>query len=268
MVCRAVYEWIIESKRQPPWISESQVLEPVSPTRKNAIVLVHGFAGSPFDYQEMAMHLNRLGFRVVIPRIPGQGRDTFAYIRGKMKPYDYIAWLEDILDQEERKKGAKPYLVGFSMGGTLSVIMAARGKVERLCLIAPFYRLPKRFSGTVISLLGWLVPVIPKSGKGKINDPKGYARYSPGSMLIAIPAFRRLRELASLAAEASSRIKVPTRVFFSIKDAVASYDLAKHLLGRKPNITFKEYSQSNHIMFFDYDKDALIQDVSDFFERD
>lgn len=237
------------------------MLIPENPNGKPSVVLIHGFAGSPFDFKELAKELHSKGFRVIVPVVPGQGSSDFAYVRGKYSAKYYVGWLQNILDNEYELTGIKPFLVGFSMGGVLSLIMASKQLVTRLVLIAPFFDLPVRGMASIVSGFGYLVPVVPKFKRGKINDPISYSRYIPGSMLISISAFRVLRQLAYLAEKTVGKIKVPVFVLYSQKDQVASHDKIKTVISTSENIEFKEYNMANHILLYDYQSSEIVKDI-------
>lgn len=262
--CIALHEFFFSKHKNDDWVCKSQILIPENPNGKASVVLIHGFVGSPFDFKELAKELHSKGFRVVVPVVPGQGSSDFAYIRGKYSAKYYVSWLQDILDNEYELTGTKPFIVGFSMGGVLSVIMASKQLVTRLILIAPFFDLPVRYMVSFVSAFGYIVPVVPKFKRGKINDPISYSRYIPGSMLISISAFRVLRQLASLAEKTVGKINAPVFVLCSRKDQVASHHKIKTVLSTLENIEFKEYNLGNHILLYDYQYAEIVNDILNF----
>ncbi len=260
----AIHERFLGKQKIIHWVSNPQVLTPEKPNGRPTVVLVHGFVGSPFDFKELAIDLRARGFRVVIPCVPGQGSSDFAYLRGKFKPQFYVRWLQGILENEYERTGSKPYLVGFSMGGALSCIMASRNLADRLVLIAPFFDLPQRGLSCFVSLFGYLFPVIPKTEKGKINDPNAKSSYIPGSMLISIPAFRNLKHLSRQAESSVDNIKGSVLVLCSRNDRVASNSKILDLFGQRENMKIKEYNKGNHILLHDYQKVEMARDIRDF----
>ena len=145
----AVYEYSVSWGENSSWCTDEQVLNPEK-TRQRTVIMVHGFGGSPFDFKPLALQLKKMGFFVRIPIMPGQTKDYFAYSRGQFSPTFFIKWLGEIIEEEQQRFGTKPYLVGFSMGGTLSTVLAAEGGIEKLILVAPFYSLPQHHD-TVVS---------------------------------------------------------------------------------------------------------------------
>ncbi len=94
------------------------------------LVLLHGWAMSAAAFQELAGLLAE-NFRVLVPDLPGHGKSSPA---GR----NDLAGLSDVLTDWLSSLAAGPYtLVGWSLGGMLSLQIASDGKlpVERLSLI-------------------------------------------------------------------------------------------------------------------------------------
>jgi esterase/lipase len=263
--------WSISEQRnaidtQNEWLIKEQILEADSSALNKTIILVHGFAGSPFDYKPIAQQLCDAGFRVVIPVIPGQGREELSFKRGKKEPEFYVDWLRDIVINETDKNGEKPYLMGFSMGGTLATIIASEDLVDRLVLLAPYYELPTA-NGFICGgswVLKFIAPVVPKAGRGKINSKEGYREYTPGTFIISLPAFEKLQDLAKLAVEKVDLVAIPTFIATSKGDVTASFQRTTELYSDKSNVTILELEKSNHILLYDYDRNLVIESVLNF----
>ena len=248
------------------WIVSSQELHPAGPAVERSIILIHGFVGSPFDYRPVAERLRKRGFRVVIPLVPGQMRSSLAYKRGDYTPRFYVDWLAGLVDLETKHFDKKPYLVGFSMGGALCTVVASMGRVDKLVLLAPFYSLPyaNDLLWNLSKGLKWVIPLVPKVAKGRINDPEGYGRYAPGSMIVSLRAFNRLEELAALARQRAPNIVIPTLVLGSPNDQVASFVLTKEIFALQANVGFIEYPRSNHVLLYDYDCEEVMESMIGF----
>lgn len=260
----ATHEFFFGKQKKNNWVSKPQELIPDHPNGKPSVVLIHGFVGSPFDFKGLAEELHSKGFRVIVPCVPGQGSSDFAYLRGRYSAEYYVRWLQGILEKEYEMTGVKPFLVGFSMGSVLSAIMASRMLVARLVLIAPFFDMPIRGMSSFVSAFGYFVPVVPKSERGKINEPISYSKYIPGSMLISIPAFRVLKRLVWLAQKVVNKIQIPVLVLCSRNDRVASFNKIKAVLSFGKNVEFKEFNKGNHILLHDYQKREIIKDIRSF----
>ncbi len=174
-----------------------------------------------------------------------------------------------IIKKSTRQSGEKPILVGFSMGGAMSTILASRDTVSKLILIAPYYELApsKQRVWNIGRRFTWLIPGVPKISKGEINDPEGYKTYYPGSYFISYKAFLRAKELATMAQDHATKIKVPTLILASPNDEVVLFDATKKLFENRPNTNILEYPRSNHILLYDYDRNSVISEILSFIEN-
>ncbi len=248
------------------WNHKSQVLTPSKLKFDRSVVLIHGFMGSPFDMKTLGFYLAHKGFKVIIPVIPGQTFKTPLKQRQAFSKAFYIHWLKDIIDKETVLRGCRPYLVGFSMGGTISTIVAAQGLVEKLVLVAPFYKLPhmEDIVWKISRKMAVVLPYLPKLSKGRINRAQGYKRYVPGSYFVSVKAFNHLGDLAREARKAAGNIHVPTRVYLSDNDQVADSKMTQTLFEGKSNIDLVFENRANHILLYDYGADELIARIGAF----
>jgi carboxylesterase len=252
--------------RTVSWLNESQILNPEGQAHLPSIVLVHGYVGSPKDFIYLAEELAGLGYRVVCPVTPGQTTRTPILSRGEYTLEYYEAWLTAIIKNEKKLTGRKPLLVGFSMGGALSTIVAQKDVVEKLVLLAPFFSLPygNEIAVCAANILRWLLPVIPKFSKGVINDPVGYSEYQPGSMYMSLRAFLQLEKVALTARKQAVNITIPTLVVISQNDQAASAKRTIETFGDMNNVQIENYPKSNHILLYDYDKNEIIKKIIHF----
>ena len=161
----AFWEADYAPKSTNEWCLTSQTLNPSNSTK--TAILVHGFVGSPFDLKPLAKSLAKNNFKVVVPFLPGQLKKSFAYDRTKYSPEFFTNWLAEIIKTETEKNGKKPCLVGFSMGGTISTVVASQNSIKKLVLIAPFYSLKfaDKFIYNSSRILRWVFPLVPKFKK-------------------------------------------------------------------------------------------------------
>jgi carboxylesterase len=101
---------------------------------KAAALLIHGFASTPRETEGLGEALHAAGLTVSIPRLPGHGTNGADFLKTGWRD-----WLRRCVD-EYLELGARydPLsLVGFSMGGLLAILLAARFPVKSLALLAP-----------------------------------------------------------------------------------------------------------------------------------
>jgi esterase/lipase len=249
-----------------PWQRATQVLDARKRAGLPSVVLLHGFGGTPRDFQALAGLLHARGYRVVVPAVPEQTSVSFAYGRGRFAPDDYRAWLSRILEHETAVGDAPPLLVGMSMGGALAVIGAADHAIGRLVLISPYFKLA--IADTAITRgvrwLRWVLPVLPKVQKAQIADPEGYKAYATGSWLVSLRAFLQLVGVAEIASGKARAISVPTLVLASQNDSVASFAATERLLEGREQVRLVPCNRGNHILTYDYDRERILAEVVGF----
>jgi carboxylesterase len=135
-----------------------------------AALLVHGFPGTPAEMRPLAEILHCQGWTVQGILLPGFG-SQFSEILQR----GYGDWLEAIGQaiQVLKQKYSLVLLVGYSLGGALSLSAAARFQPDGLVLLSPFWRLGtplQRLIGAVLR------PFLPRYfrplQKADLHDPK------------------------------------------------------------------------------------------------
>ena len=105
--------------------------------KKPAIILVHGFRGSPIGLEAIAKGLRSYGYEVFIPAVPPFGgakiraEASRAHTQRKFRPQkpikytpeDYADYLADYI---KRKNLFRPILIGHSMGSIVVAAMLSR----------------------------------------------------------------------------------------------------------------------------------------------
>jgi esterase/lipase len=102
---------------------------------------------------------------------------------------------------------------------------------------------------------------MPKLQKGQISDPIGYKQYETGSYLVSLRAFLQLAELARIARDKAPGLAVPTLVFASPRDAVASFAATERLCQGCKQAQLIACDRSNHILTYDFDRERIATDV-------
>lgn len=99
-------------------------------SESRAVLLIHGFSGSPFELHLLAERLHRAGYHVSLPLLAGHHQSLRALADSTW--HDWLASAEQaLLKLHERVLTATSLppqiaVVGFSMGGLLSVELARR----------------------------------------------------------------------------------------------------------------------------------------------
>jgi carboxylesterase len=89
-------------------------------TNGEAVVLIHGFTGVPAHFRPLGAELNQAGYTVIAPRLAGHGTspDDLATTGAD----DWIASARTAIDEVADHR--RVHLVGLSMGGLISIILA------------------------------------------------------------------------------------------------------------------------------------------------
>ena len=128
-------------------------------TQKPALVLVHGFRGSPLGLEAIADDLRRAGFEVHTPALPPFAGAKFP-IASDYSPKAYARYLRDYIQDQHL---VRPILIGHSMG---SIVVAATAQRypelvnQKLVLLSPISAKPARIIARISPLANYLPPKI------------------------------------------------------------------------------------------------------------
>jgi carboxylesterase len=122
-------------------------------------LLLHGYTGTPFEMRTLAESLAADGFTVLAPRLFAHATHPDDMLRARW--WDWIASAEDGLNLL-RGCSERQVVMGLSMGGVLSLLLAARHTVEAVCSFSAPYDLPNDPRIKFIKYIHWLMPRQPK----------------------------------------------------------------------------------------------------------
>lgn len=237
--------------------------------KAGTVILLHGYVGSPNDFGDLFKMLVGRGYRVIAPTIPFNSDASFAYDRGAYSANDYVQWVQKLVENEKRKTGEDPILIGFSMGGALSAATAEKLKVKKLVLIAPYFGLAvyPDIARNMAWALSWILPVLPKTQKGKINSPDGYSLYQPGTYMLSMASYYQVEILKERAKKVFPKLDVPILVIGSKNDEVADFQVSRTLCERNKNCKLVEFEKSNHVLMHDYDLEPAVRAIESFIKN-
>ncbi len=237
--------------------------------RAPAVLLVHGYGGSPFDLTPITQRLDTLGMAYHVPVLPGHGESPY-----EMENVTYQDWRQTVREVHAglRAEYGRTIIIGFSMGASLALAEAAEQPPERLVVIAPYFKLyrPPLVPGSVESwarTLGLAIPVVRRMSKGNINlnDPEGLKRYKARKEL-AITAIADVVEAGKQARLALNDIDCPVLWLHSSQDGIADYDasMAAYEELSAPGKNIVRFERSAHVVLFDYDAEAVVDSIMKF----
>ena len=178
-----------------------------------AVVLVHGFTGTPAHWRLMAPVLAAAGYTVEIPLLAGHGTsvDDLAATRAS----DWLASVHAALDSVGDHR--RVHLVGLSMGGLLSVVAAAERDVASITTINS----PVRYRNRQTYLAPLLWPFRPRVAWPEAPAPDLDAEAESLWLTYDMFGTRQLGDVVRLggqARRAASAVDAPALVIQSLTD--------------------------------------------------
>ena len=151
--------------------SGARLIESSRPYRKDppgareAVFLLHGFTGQPYELEGIADALAESGYAVMGPRYPGHGSCRADFMTTRAED-----WLRRSIDAwlELRADYGTIHLVGHSMGGLIAASLASRLPCPRLVLLAPAFK-PLN---ALLPLAPLIAPFCPVIKRGREPGPR------------------------------------------------------------------------------------------------
>lgn len=248
------------------------VVEGASPIRldgssRRAALMVHGFGDTPQTLAYLADHLHSRGWTVRVPLLPSHGRLLKEAARGRAG-----AWIACAREEYALLRAGydSVVVIGLSMGGALSCIIAAEEPPPALVLLAPYLSMPRsiRLAASTYRLWAPLVPYVAGRGEASVQDPRERALsrsagYTTGRLL------RELNKVASRAQDALPSITSPTLVVHSREDNRIPVDAAIRSYARlgavEKELVWRD--RTGHVITVDYGREEIFQLVEKWLDR-
>ena len=236
-------------------------------TSKNIFVFLHGFGGSPYDVYPLANRLIELNETCLASVIIGQAQ--MKWDEPLVSADAIISHSGALLNQglQLKSSGKRLVVVGFSMGGALSIIHAERIQPDAIILLAPYLGLKQGrwLFERLAQPLSKIIPVVPKLSEGRISSRAGAKVYKSGSRWLSIPAVFELQMIAAMAQKALPKITCPVLWCHAPRDPVADYEL---VLSKIPaHAKQVKCHRSQHVLLFDHDSDLIVSQVLEFIQE-
>lgn len=228
------------------------------------VLVLHGFTGSTQSIRELGTGLHqRFGFSVTAPRLPGHGTSP-----DDMETTGYHDWVREAETALRELAGRKRhvFVTGLSMGGTLTLNLAARlpDLVDAIAPVAaPAGLLTEAFAEVLA------MDPAPKRIPGIGSDIK-----APGVKELAyeetpVACLREVSVLVSLTRDLLHRIVCPALVIQAREDHVVPAVNASQIVNaiRSDDVRLLWLNNSYHVATLDNDKDLIIDRVGGFFSE-
>ncbi len=223
-------------------------------TNGKAALFVHGFPGTPAEMRPMADAFHQQGWTVSGILLPGFGAEIETLARRTHQ--EWAAAVSHGL-AELRARFQRVVLIGFSLGGALSVQAAASGGADALIAISPFVRI-KHVLWQALPVLKVIIPNFKPFSliKPNFSDPdtrqsmRGFLgdvdfddpTVQQGIRDFAIPTHMldQIRAAGERAYRAAPRIEIPTLVIQGLADELVPPESTRALTARIPGAVYQE----------------------------
>ena len=230
-----------------------------------AVLCIHGLTGTPYEVRPIAEALVARGFRARGPRLPGHGTvpEDLVGIR-------WQAWLDAVRAEAEKLRAEhdRVHVAGLSLGGVLTLALAAEGLADAIAVVATPLHLRPAALPLLIPIAKRLRPFLPKRDGSDIRDPEARERH-PGYRTMPLAAVHELIRLQRFVRPRLSRITAPILVAHGAHDSTAHPDDARRIAAEVASDTRRLLflERSGHVVPVDYDGERLAASVCDFLTR-
>jgi carboxylesterase len=239
---------------------------------KKAALLVHGFIGSPTDYGRLPQLLHERGYTVKVPLLPGHGTD----------PRDFSKTTAEELEsfvlrhyREMKREYDEVVLIGFSMGGALSVLTSLEEPVDKLVLLAPYFKISHQWYYVLPTEIYQkaFMNIIPYTYRPlafkQINNREAIP-YMTDYDFVSLKGADAAIKLGAKALKNAHRMKQPTLIIHSTGDMATEYAASKKVAEELKNTIGAEFhtlTKSNHIILWDYDSKFVESSILKFLDK-
>ncbi len=236
------------------------------PGQHDAILLVHGLGGGPYELQRLGEHLHEsLGWTVRAIQLPGHRTAS------RLMPHStWLQWLpavERALGELSNDTGCtKVNVVAFSMGSLPSLRLAEQGQLRgKLAVLAPFFSV-YRPAGVNIEWAMGLTPYVPRRRPplSNLRMREEVQRCVPFEVF-STRAARSALELSKMVLADAHQVRIPTLVLQGDRDTVVDPDGARRLAGRlRCEHHLRVVRGSDHLLALDEQRGEVFEAVTSF----
>ena len=226
------------------------------------VLLLHGFGDTPQTLSLLARRLKKSGYSVYAPLLPGHGRSMHSFRNSRAD--DWIAAAKNAYTAM-RARHDSVSVVGLSMGGALSVLLAAGHRdIPALVLIAPYVGMPRRLriAAATHGLWGRLAGEVSARNPRSIRDPiEREKNLAYGA--VTGRELHELSEVVSRARKALKDVRAPTLIIQSREDPRIAPEIAQSALAvlgsEEKELAWTE--GAGHIITVDYGRERVFSEV-------
>lgn len=190
-----------------------------------AALCLHGLTGTPYEVRPLGEALARAGLRAVGPPLPGHNLTPEELSR--VRHGEWLCAAREALDAL-RATHRRVVLVGLSLGGLLSLALAAETAVDAVAVVGT----PLRLRVPLLRLLPAVrrvVPFVRKGAGSDIRDAEARARH-PSYDRMPLASVEQLCALQGTVRGLLARVRAPILVAHGRLDATAHPDDARAIV--------------------------------------
>lgn len=239
-------------------------------SRPEAVLLLHGFTGTPDHLRPQANHLHELGFTVLAPLLAGHGNTREQLARTRWS--DWYATAREAFT-ELKKENDLVFVVGLSLGGILTLKLAEEFPEDvaaMATLAAPLF------------LEGWVRAVVPVFARFPLRYVYPYQKKADVDIkdksvvpniwhidempLVCIDSLIRLQKIVR---KGLKKIVAPALIIHSRYDSTAPYESMNAIAGGISSKITETVTLENsyHLITMDFDRDLVSAKLGEFFMR-
>ena len=214
-------------------------------------LLIHGFSGTPLEMLPLGEYLAAREVTVSGVRLAGHGARP-----ADLKGLTYQHWINSAVAglEELRKKCSRVFLAGLSMGGTISLHLAANYRVDGIITVcAPVYLDLRLYMAHPLKYLLNFKKEVDHNIKDREARKNHYAYTTvpPGAVI------QLLRLMSSVRSELN-KVSAPALLFHSRGDLIVDPGNGPYIFKNLTNAKNKSLiwlEKSGHMAVIDYDKE-------------
>lgn len=227
-----------------------------------AILLIHGFTGTPSEMRRLGYYLNDQHYTVKGILLPGHGTTPQDMLRT-----GWSDWWKHVLrsfDELKRQGYEQIVVAGHSMGGLLALKLSVERQVSGVVSLAAPVFLTSRKSALAV-LLQYAVRYIkkkPSAIPSLVSESCAYTQ-TPVRCVVS------LRRLMKLVRCSLPLISAPALVAQGGRDGTVRPESAHYIYEKiaSPLKELKVYSESSHGLLLDAERERIYRDVGGFVEK-
>ncbi len=254
----------MKEKTLSPIMKNSRALvRIINPDR--GVLLLHGFKGSPSEMKYLGERVSARGYSISIPRLPGHG--TVIHDLTRVTGRDWLTAAREAL-VELASQCREVSVVGLSMGGILTLLLARDHPVKKIVLLSAPRTLREK-SIYLAPLIGTFVKILwqEDATKGLASEEARLVHecYSEGT---PIRQSWHLFRLIQRAMKALPFIDAEALIIQSAGDEVIPSDSMEYIYSRIGSLKKEKFllKKSNHAVTADLEKELVAEQVLAFLD--